>query len=47
MGSRVAEIGLVLVVVTRWYSDVSFVREVKVLLEIDSALLRTSAYTRI
>jgi hypothetical protein len=35
MGGRVPEIGLILVVVTRWYSEVSVVCEVKVLLEID------------
>ena len=46
MGSRVPEIGLILVAVTRWYSAVSAVCEMKVLLEIDSAPLRTSAYPR-
>jgi hypothetical protein len=38
MGNRVPEIGPILVVVTRWYSEVSAVCDVKVLLEIDSVL---------
>jgi hypothetical protein len=38
MGSRAPDLGLILVLVTRWYSVISVVCEVKVLLEIDSAL---------
>jgi hypothetical protein len=38
IGNRVPEIGPILVVVTRWYSEVSVVCDVKVFLEVDSVL---------